>query len=386
MKKYFKILILTLLLACIAYGLKTFLLKNENNLQTGTIVSAKVTKNTLQTTISATGSLEPVDQVEVGTQVSGDIAKLYVDYNSKVKKGQIIAELDKSKLQATLSQALISHESAENDFKYKQNIYERTKKLAQSNSASAVDLETAEYNMNAARLTVEQRKNEVSQAKLNLSYATIKSPIDGLILERAVDVGQTVAASMSTPTLFIIAKDLSQMKVMADVDEADIGQVKKDQRVTFSVDAFQNETFNGFVQEVRLNPIVTSNVVTYTVVITAENPNQKLLPGMTATCTIITQEIKDAITIPVKALKFNPSTSDFTSFTKEEKVWINNNEKIISQPVKTGLSDGINVQIIEGLKIGDSVIVSQEFFTNKNPKEELSNPFMPKRPQKKGKK
>ena len=383
--------------------------------------------DTIKTTISATGSLEPVDQVEVGTQVSGDIAKINVDFNSKVKKGQVIAELDKSKLQSTLKQTTISYKSAENDLNYKQSTYDRVKKLAESKSASAVELEQAEYNLNAAKLAVEQRKNEVAQAKLNLSYATIKSPIDGVVLKRAVDVGQTVAASMSTPTLFVIAKDLSQMKVMAAVDEADIGQVKQGQRVTFTVDAFQNETFNGTVQEVRLNPTTTSNVVTYTVVITAENPEQKLLPGMTATCTIVTQEITDAITIPVKALKFTPAAgtpmmdpkdmprpktaeagdnfpppppgmgpggAPSTGAKKKHKkpklegdhVWININGKAAPRRVKIGLSDGVNVQILKGLSVGDSVVTSQETVSAKGSSEpNAKSPFMPQRPGKKKK-
>ena len=307
LKKLLKIAIVLAVLAGIAYGVKFFFFTEKASEAAGPLVSAKVTQTTISTTISATGTLEPVDQVEVGTQVSGDIAKIYVDFNSKVKKGQVIAELDKSKLKATLTQAEIAYRSAETDYKYKESTYNRIKKLSESNAASAVELETAEYNMNSAKLSEERSKNEVSQARLNLSYATIKSPIDGVVLKRAVEVGQTVAASMSTPTLFVIAKDLSQMKVMAAVDEADIGQVKQGQRVTFTVDAFQEDKFNGSVQEVRLNPTTTSNVVTYTVVITAENPDQKLLPGMTATCTIVTQEVKDAIAIPVKALKFTPA-------------------------------------------------------------------------------
>ena len=307
MKKLLKIVLVLAVLAAIAYGVKYFFFMEKENDAAGPLVSTKVTQTTIATTISATGTLEPVDQVEVGTQVSGDIAKIFVDFNSKVKKGQVIAELDKSKLKATLTQAEIAYKSAETEYKYKESTYNRVKKLSESNAASSVELETAEYNMNSAKLSVERSRNEVSQARLNLSYATIKSPIDGVVLKRAVEVGQTVAASMSTPTLFVIAKDLSQMKVMAAVDEADIGQVKAGQKVKFTVDAFQEDTFNGSVQEVRLNPTTTSNVVTYTVVITAENPDQKLLPGMTATCTIVTQEVEDAIAIPVKALKFTPA-------------------------------------------------------------------------------
>ena len=446
MKKLLKILIILVILGAIAYGVKTFLFSESAENAAGPLVSTKVVQTTISTTISATGTLEPVDQVEVGTQVSGDIAKINVDFNSKVKKGQVIAELDKSKLKATLTQAEIAFRSAETDYKYKESTYNRIKKLSESNSASAVELETAEYNMNSAKLSVERSQNEVNQARLNLSYATIKSPIDGVVLKRAVEVGQTVAASMSTPTLFVIAKDLSQMKVMAAVDEADIGQVKQGQRVTFSVDAFQNETFNGSVQEVRLNPTTTSNVVTYTVVITAENPEQKLLPGMTATCTIVTQEITDAIAIPVKALKFTPADgtpmaeppkgmrpphgefgdstfakgdfpkSDFKkgdfpappagmgpppgmggmppkSFKKRADgkkpsgnlVWVSIDGKAAPRPVKTGISDGVNIQILKGLSVGDSVVVSQETLGSAKEKSAASSPFMPSPPGKKKK-
>lgn len=434
MKKLLKFLIVIVILASIGYGIKTFVLDRKTEAQIASLVTAAVSLTDISTTISATGSLEPVDQVEVGTQVSGDISKIYVDFNSKVKKGQVIAELDKSKLQATLTQSEIAYKAAENDFKYKKSTFERTKKLAESNSASAVDLESAEYSMNAAQLAVEQRKNEVAQARLNLSYATIKSPISGVVLKRAVDVGQTVAASMSTPTLFIIAKDLSQMKVMAAVDEADIGQVKAGQRVEFTVDAFQDDKFNGKVQEVRLNPTTTSNVVTYTVVITADNPDQKLLPGMTATCTIVTKEVKDAIAVPVKALKFTPDESTPMAERKRppegkgpdghrpegmdaggpppvgpglggpgmgpggfgkgsfggknggkrkphlkgDHVWVSLNGKAAPRRVQIGISDGVNVEILKGLNVGDNVVIGQQTAEEEiKAKEEARSPFMP---------
>ncbi|MBQ3715661.1 MAG: efflux RND transporter periplasmic adaptor subunit [Fibrobacter sp.] len=446
MKKLLKFIIVIAILAAIAFGVKTFLLDTKTETVAGPLVSAKVTLATIATTISATGTLEPVDQVEVGTQVSGDISKIYVDFNSKVEKGQVIAELDKSKLRATLTQAEIAYKSAQTDYKFKESTYNRVKKLSESNSASAVELETAEYNMNSAKLAVERSENEVNQAKLNLSYAIIKSPISGVVLKRAVDVGQTVAASMSTPTLFVIAKDLSQMKVMADVDEADIGQVKAGQRVEFTVDAYQDDKFSGTVQEVRLSPTTTSNVVTYTVVISAENPDQKLLPGMTATCTIVTQEVKDAVSIPVKALKFTPaegtpmadpkdfprppmfgdSTAFKGKFDKDKDfpppggpgefgppgskggfgksgfggkkkgqrpkltgnhVWVSIDGKAAPRPVKIGLSDGVNVQILKGLSEGDSVVVSQETMGTgtTTEKSKASSPFMPSPPGKKKK-
>ena len=438
MKKLLKFVIAIAVLAAIAFGVKTFFFAENSSNEVGALVSAAVTQTTIATTISATGSLEPVDQVEVGTQVSGDISKIYVDFNSKVSKGMVIAELDKSKLRATLTQAEIAYKSAQADYKFKESTYNRVKKLSESNSASAVELETAEYNMNSAKLAVERSENEVNQAKLNLSYATIRSPIDGVVLKRAVEVGQTVAASMSTPTLFVIAKDLSQMKVMADVDEADIGQVKAGQRVEFTVDAFQDDKFKGTVQEVRLSPTTTSNVVTYTVVISAENPEQKLLPGMTATCTIVTQEVENAVAIPVKALKFTPAEgtpmADPKDFPRPPKsgdfppppsnmaggpppggpggfgppggfpgkggkkkgprpkltgnhVWVNVDGKAAPRPVKIGLSDGVNVQILKGLDVGDSVVVSQESVgTSETKKSDASSPFMPGPPGKKNKK
>lgn len=398
-----------------------FATKTEN---VGVMVSEKVKRVTIQTTISSTGTISPMDTVSVGTQVSGDISKIYVDFNSKVKKGQVIAELDRSKLQATLYQAQIAESSAKNDYEHKLAVYNRIKKLAESNSASAVDLETAEYEMNSAKFSWESRKSEVQQAKLNLSYCIIKSPIDGVVLERSVDVGQTVAASMSAPTLFVLAKDLSKMRVMADVDEADIGQVKAGQKVTFTVDAFQDDMFKGTVESVRLNPTVTSNVVTYTVVITAENSDLKLLPGMTATCTIVTEEVENALSVPVTAIKFTPAAGtpmmdprEMPRPKKSEKkssdsdddfgpppgmmggpmgggsakksssstpklvgkgVWMDVNGKAAFRPVKTGINDGVNVQITAGLADGDSVVVRQEAATVASQSAgEAVSPFMP---------
>ena len=423
MKKIIRILMALAVLFAIVFAVHKFFFatKTEN---VGVMVSEKVKRVTIQTTISSTGTISPMDTVSVGTQVSGDISKIYVDFNSKVKKGQVIAELDRSKLQATLYQAQIAESSAKNDYEHKLAVYNRIKKLAESNSASAVDLETAEYEMNSAKFSWESRKSEVQQAKLNLSYCIIKSPIDGVVLERSVDVGQTVAASMSAPTLFVLAKDLSKMRVMADVDEADIGQVKAGQKVTFTVDAFQDDMFKGTVESVRLNPTVTSNVVTYTVVITAENSDLKLLPGMTATCTIVTEEVENALSVPVTAIKFTPAAGtpmmDPREMPRPEKsekkssdsdddfgpppgmmggpmgggsakksssstpklvgkgVWIDVNGKAAFRPVKTGINDGVNVQITAGLAEGDSVVVRQEAASVASQSAgEAVSPFMP---------
>lgn len=389
MKKWLKIIGFLGVLVVALFGVRIFL-TNESQPKYR-FVYETVAKRDLRTSISATGTLEPVDQVEIGTQVSGDIAKIHVDFNNKVKKGQILAELDKSKLKATLAQAEISLYAAENDYSYKKKVLERIQKLSENGSASAVELENAEYDFRSAELSLKRAKNEVAVAKLNLSYCVIKSPIDGVVLERSVDVGQTVAASMSAPTLFILAKDLSRMRVMASVDEADIGSVQSGQSVKFYVDAFIDEVFYGTVKEVRLNPVTTSNVVTYTVVIEAENPKHKLLPGMTATCTIVTQEKKDVLSISVKSLKFRPNTPTppmalgktpsvkMNKSRKESRVFSTKGEKIYPLFLKTGISDGVYTEVLEGLSEGDSVLVAEEpiEMQKENNSTKEKSPFMP---------
>lgn len=389
MKKWLKIIGFLGVLVVALFGVHIFL-TNESRPKYR-FVYETVAKRDLRTSISATGTLEPVDQVEIGTQVSGDIAKIHVDFNNKVKKGQILAELDKSKLKATLAQAEISLYAAENDYSYKKKVLERIQKLSENGSASAVELENAEYDFRSAELSLKRAKNEVAVAKLNLSYCVIKSPIDGVVLERSVDVGQTVAASMSAPTLFILAKDLSRMRVMASVDEADIGSVQSGQSVEFYVDAFIDEVFYGTVKEVRLNPVTTSNVVTYTVVIEAENPKHKLLPGMTATCTIVTQEKIDVLSISVKSLKFRPNTPTspmalgktpsvkMNKSRKESRVFSTKGEKIHPLFLKTGISDGVYTEVLEGLSEGDSVLVAEEpiEMQKENNSSKEKSPFMP---------
>lgn len=389
MKKWLKIIGFLGVLVVALLGVRIFL-TNESQPKYR-FVYETVAKRDLRTSISATGTLEPVDQVEIGTQVSGDIAKIHVDFNNKVKKGQILAELDKSKLKATLAQAEISLYAAENDYSYKKKVLERIQKLSENGSASAVELENAEYDFRSAELSLKRAKNEVAVAKLNLSYCVIKSPIDGVVLERSVDVGQTVAASMSAPTLFILAKDLSRMRVMASVDEADIGSVQSGQSVEFYVDAFIDEVFYGTVKEVRLNPVTTSNVVTYTVVIEAENPKHKLLPGMTATCTIVTQEKKDVLSISVKSLKFRPNTPTppmalgktpsvkMNKSRKESRVFSTKGEKIYPLFLKMGISDGVYTEVLEGLSEGDSVLVAEEpiEMQKENNSTKEKSPFMP---------
>ncbi len=354
-------------------------------------------------TITATGTVEPTNEVEVGTQVSGEVERIYVDFNSKVTKGQLIAELDKTNLKATLLQAQASYDNAKNEMNYLQTIYDRQKKLYDNEVISQADFESASYNLNNAKSTVTQRLSDLQRARTNLGYAEIYSPIDGVVLSRSVEEGQTVAASYSTPTLFTIAQDLKEMQVEADVDEADIGQVSEGQRVTFTVDAYPDKEFTGSVTQVRLDPTVESNVVTYTVVIKADNPDLLLKPGLTATIFIYTLELNDVLTAEAKAVNFRPDAqlvriyngqngsleggqppmSPSAEPSQGSIVWVLQNNTIISRSIKTGSSDGMNVQIQEGLQEGDEMVYNIKSVGNGENVQSnggSQSPFMPKRP------
>lgn len=347
----------------------------------------------ISNSISATGTVEPTEQVEVGTQVSGVIDKVFVDYNSTVKRGELLAELDKSTLQARLLQAKASLSSAENELNYQTQNYNRIKKLTESEMVSETEYESALYKLNNASTSVERLKSEVEQAEVNLSYATIYSPIDGVVLERAIEEGQTVAASFNTPTLFTIAKDLSRMQVEANVDEADIGQVLKGQRVEFSVDAYPGELFVGKIAQIRLMPVINSNVVTYTVIIDAPNPEFKLKPGLTATVTIITKEAKNVKTVAASAINYVLDTSMLTGYEIKAlegssafpkpgtgRVWVKNGQQIVEKEVVTGITDRAKTEVISGLEVNDSVVISLGSAFPGFPNEELNSPFMPGRP------
>ncbi|MEH6407310.1 MAG: efflux RND transporter periplasmic adaptor subunit [Leeuwenhoekiella sp.] len=359
-----------------------------------------VKKGTVTKMITATGTIEPTNQVEVGTQVSGEVEKLYVDFNSIVTKGQLLAELDKTNLNAALLQAQATYDNAINEKKYLETIYNRQKTLYDNEVISQSDYDDASYNLNNAKSTVTQRLSDLQKAKTNLGYAEIYSPIDGVVLSRDVDEGQTVAASYSTPTLFTIAQDLKKMQVEADVDEADIGEVKEGQRVTFTVDAYQGQEFNGTVTQVRLDPTIESNVVTYTVVIQADNPDLKLKPGLTATVYIYTLELKDVLTIEAKAVNFTPDTNSLTAYKAQKEasqktpvipsatgesekiVWLSKNGNIEPTIIKTGANDGVNVQITSGVQQGDKLVYNLKTVSNaeSNVATESESPFMPKPP------
>ena len=364
------------------------------------IIEAKTVlakKENVTTMVTATGTIEPITQVEVGTQVSGVVEKIYVDYNSVVKKGQLIAELDKTNLRASATQAQAAYDNAVSQRNYMQTIYDRQKSLYDNQVISRSDFDDAKYNLETAKGTVTQRLSDLQSARTNLGYANIYSPINGVILSRAIDEGQTVAANFSTPTLFTIAKDLKEMQVEADVDEADIGDVKNGQRVTFTVDAYIGETFEGVVTQVRLDPTVTSNVVTYTVVIKAENPDLKLKPGLTATISIYTLELKDVLTAEAKAINFKPETETLATYNTEHKLTANtinlsknettlwvlgNNGAITQKTVTLGASDGVNVQIVNGVTEGEKLVYSLKGVAKSETSSAGTNesPFMPQRP------
>ena len=349
---------------------------------------AKVTD--LSTSVTATGTIEPVTSVTVGTQVSGIVAHLYVDYNSEVKKGQVIAELDKTNLTSELASARANLSSAKSNLAYQLANYNRQKTLYEKGLISANDYEQARLSYEQAQQQVRTSTESVKKAETNLGYATITSPIDGVVLSKSVEEGQTVAASFSTPELFTIAQDLTNMQVIADIDEADIGDVKEGQRVNFTVDAYPDDTFSGRVTQVRQEATTESNVVTYQVVISAPNADLKLKPGLTANVTIYTQEAKNVLAVPAKALKFTPNEKMLTKNQRiedcegKQKVWTLENDVFKAYAVETGLSDGITTEIKKGLKAGLKVIT--EFQIGGGAEGEASgeqgtnNPFMPKRP------
>lgn len=358
---------------------------------------AVVAKGEISNMVTATGTVEPITQVEVGTQVSGMIDKIYVDYNSEVKKGDVLAELDKVLLQSELASQKSTLQSAKTEYDYQEKNYLRIKLLHEKQLVSDQEYETAFYQYEKAKNAYEKSQSDMVKAERNLGYATIYSPIDGVVLSRAVDEGQTVAASFSTPTLFTIANDLSKMQIVADVDEADIGAVKEGLRVTFSVDAFPNDLFEGEVIQVRQEATVTSNVVTYEVIVNAPNPEMKLKPGLTANITIYTMEKKDVLTLPNKALKFIPTVemlaegeqieplSEKETGNKVRTVWKKQGTIFKPYRVEIGETNGIMTEIVSGLNEGDKVVTNVVEGKAVVPGEagqgdNESNPFMPPRP------
>lgn len=391
MKKNKVIIISVLSIAVLAIGLYAF--KKKTPIDASHLETTKLSLNKITTTVTATGTIDPIIEIAVGTQVSGIISKIYVDFNSAVKKGQILAELDKTNLQSDYNSQLLNLNARKTDYEFQQKNFKRSKELHDKNMISDVDFETAKYNFELAESTYKLNQSNLRKAQTNLDYATIHSPIDGVILSRAVEEGQTVAASFSTPTLFTIAKDLTKMQVVANVDEADIGNVKTGQRVSFSVDAYPNDQFMGEVTQVRLKSTVTSNVVTYQVIVNAPNKNLKLKPGLTANITIYTVEKNNAKTLPNKAFSFKPDIDALTKkelIVKENKliaanmkenermVWVQNGKSILNKSVVVGDADASNTEIVSGLDDKDVVILELKSLADNaiNGAPEKS-PFMP---------
>lgn len=354
----------------------------------------KVEYKNMVNSVTATGTLEPVVKVEVGTQVSGIIDKIYVDYNSEVKKGQLIAEMDKVTLQSELQGTQAEVASNKTQYEYQLKNYNRNKLLHEKGLLSDSEYETALYQYEVAKNNYDKSLATLDKVKRNLGYATINSPIDGVVISRAVEEGQTVAAGFSTPTLFTIANDLTQMQVIADVDEADIGEVKEGQPVEFTVDAYPNDTFHGKVTQVRLEATVTNNVVTYEVVISAPNPDYKLKPGLTANVTITTLQKDNVLAAPSKAFRFNPNIELLNSINisvtpADEQVivgkhlWIKQGNSLKAVAVKVGVNSGNFTEILSGdIKSGDEVAVGMDTFdplVAANASKEQS-PFMPQPP------
>ncbi len=393
------------LLVVAVVGLAIWLLWGPTPVNKVTFADTKIEKGTICNSITATGTIEPITQVEVGTQVSGIINKIYVDYNSTVKKGQLLAELDRVNLQNALQSSQSNMRLAKDRLEYQHKEYLRIKGLHEKDLSSTQSLDEALYNYRTAVSNYATAKLDYEKARTNLGYAMIYSPIDGVVLSKEVEEGQTVAASMSTPTLFKIAQDLKQMQVVADIDEADIGEVRKGQRVSFTVDAYPDESFEGEVTQVRQEATTTNNVVTYEVVIKANNESLKLKPGLTANVTIYTLEKSNILVVANKALRFTPDSAligsedvvQRTAGIKEDEthkiLWVRQGKVFKAIPVQVGITNGTLTEIVSGISAGQKVILeatagmmpgndatSTSSSSKTTSSSTESSPFMPKRP------
>lgn len=374
-----------------------YLLAGKSSKNSLKLETALVSRHSITNTVTATGTVEPVTEVEVGTQVSGIIDKLYADYNDPVTAGQLIAEMDKVNLKAELASAQAQLASSKTEFEYQQKNYARSKVLYEKKLISDSDYETATYNYEKAKAAYDQSQAAMVKVRRNLEYATITSPIDGVVIDKAVEEGQTVAAGFETPTLFTIAADLTKMQVIADVDEADIGNVEEGQRVTFTVDAYPNDTFEGVVKQIRLgdssssssSTTSTSTVVTYEVVVTADNPDLKLKPRLTANITIYTLERDHVLTVPTKSLRFVPEAKILSELglnvSDENKeapagkrlVWIKNGTNLQPKAITAGSTSGSFTEVTEGLAEGEEIVVDLEAASAAPVATTEKSPFMP---------
>lgn len=387
-----KKLIYIIVAVIVVVGAIVWFTKGSSGKFKATYTTATVSKGNISNSVTATGTVEPVTKVEVGTQVSGIIDKLYADYNSVVKKGQLVAEMDRVTLTSELNSQKAAYDGNKAEYEYQQKNYARSKTLHEKNLISDTDYEQAIYNYEKAKSAFDSSKAALEKAQRNLSYATITSPIDGIVINRAVEEGQTVAAGFETPTLFTIAADLTQMQVVANVDEADIGGVEEGQHVSFTVDAYPNDTFEGKVTQVRLEATTESNVVTYEVVISAYNPDLKLKPGLTANVTIFTLEKSNVLCVPSKALRFVPEVPFIGSedIVKDcegkHKLWTREGKTFTAHAVEVGISNGSMTEILSGIPEGTTVVTDavagqmpgQPAEVNaENSGSQESSPFMP---------
>lgn len=359
-----------------------------------TLDTAKAEPGELTETVTATGTIESVTQVDVGTQVTGIIDKLYADYNSVVTKGQLIAEIEKTLLESDLKSAEANVESARLTYEYNLTNYNRDKALHDKKLISDYEFQTTTKDLEVSKTAYDKAKADKVRAAKNLNYAEIYSPIDGIVISREVEVGQTVVSNMNVANLYTIA-DLDNMQVIGNVDEADIGQVKVGQSVTFSVDAYSDELFEGHVTQVRLNPTTESNVVTYEVVVAAPNPEHKLIPGLTANLTIYVLREENVLLLPTKAFTFEPmstdddklpqpqGSADNLTLGKDQKcVWVVDNDKLIPTVVTTGASNGIKTRITGGLAAGATVALdyTTTMPADNNSQQGEQSPFAPQPP------
>lgn len=377
-----------MIIGILAVGIVAWLVFRPTGKSTVSLETAQVQRIDISSSVTATGTVEPVTKVEVGTQVSGIISKLYVDYNDVVKAGQVIAEMDKVNLQAELSAANAQLATAKTEYEYQEKEYNRMKTLHDKELVSDSEFDQAQYQYQSARNAYSQTQASYTKVKRNLSYATITSPIDGVVISKAVEEGQTVAAGFSTPTLFTIAKDLTDMQVVANVDEADIGQVKEGQRVTYTVAAYPDDVFEGNVRQVRLEATTTSNVVTYEVVINAPNPDLKVKPGLTATITIYTLEENDVLSVPTKALRFNPDPEIMKDLgisvegqpvrsDSTKTVWVRKGNTISPVEVVAGNTAGDRTGISGGLTEEDVVVTGLSAEVSQKQESVERSPFAP---------
>ncbi|MBQ9533422.1 MAG: efflux RND transporter periplasmic adaptor subunit [Prevotella sp.] len=378
--------VLAAVAAAVAIAVIVWLFSGKKKTEHVSFVTEKAVVANIQNSITATGTIEPVTSVTVGTQVSGIVSRLYVDYNSTVKKGQVIAELDKTNLISQLNAAKASLNSMQSTLDYQQANYNRYKNLYEKGLVSADEFEQANLSYVQAKNQVASAREEVQRAQTNLGYATITSPIDGVVLSKSVEEGQTVASSFSTPELFVIAQDLTNMRVIADIDEADIGGVLEGQRVSFTVDAFPDDSFEGHVTQVRQQATTESNVVTYEVVISAPNNDLKLKPGLTANVTIFTLEKNGVLAVPAKALRFTPNEAILTEDQTIEdveapvKVWTKEGNVFKAHAVTVGTTNGMLTEITGGISEGTEVLTDFNLSSgDEGPAEQQAqNPFMPR--------